>query len=93
MNVKVIADWAAVRLKKQKDIDKNNVKENDLRINHDYQIGDKVLITNNDIDRKLNRPTKGPFHIIQVYTNGTTHVKNGAGTEQIIIRCCTPYTD
>ncbi len=54
LNVKFIADWESIRLRKQKDTDKKNARENGLTINHDYQIGDKVLITNNDIDRKLN---------------------------------------
>ena len=93
LNAKFIADWEAIRLRKQKDSDKNNARENGLRIPHDYQIGDKVLITNNDIDRKLNYPTKGPFPIVQVYTNGTVRVKNGAVTERINIRRCVPYTD
>ena len=93
LNVKFIADWEAIKLRKQKDSDKNNARENGLRIPHDYQIGDKVLITNNDIARKLNCPTKGPFPIVQVYANGTVRVKNGAVTERVNIRRCTPYTD
>lgn len=41
------------RVRKQEDISRDNAKENSLRINHDYQTGDKVLITNNDIDKKI----------------------------------------
>ena len=93
LNVKFIADWEAIRLRKQRDIDRNNVQENSLRINHDYKIGDKVLITNNDIHRKLNCPTKGPYPIVQTYTNGTVRVQYGAVTERINICRCTPYTD
>ena len=48
----------------------------ELRIHHDYQVGDKELITSNDIHRKLNCPTKGPYPIVQVYSNGTVHVQN-----------------
>ena len=66
---------------KKRDIDRNECKrENGLRINHDYQVGDKVLITINGIDRKLNCPTKCPFPIVQTYTNSTVCVQNGAGT-------------
>ena len=72
-------------------MDKNNSKENSLRIHHDYQGGDKVLITSNDIHRKLNFPTKGPYPIVQVYSNGTVRVQNGAVIKRI--RCCSPYTD
>ena len=43
------------------DVDENNSKENSLRVPHDYQVGDKVLVTDKDIHRKLNCPTKGPY--------------------------------
>ena len=58
LDMKFIADWEAIRLRKQRDVDKNNSKENSLRVPHDYQIGDKVLVTDKDIHRKLNCPTK-----------------------------------
>ena len=93
LNIKFIADWEAIRLRKQKQVNKDTEKENSLRVDHDYAVGDNVLITNKDIDRKLNCPTKGPYEIIQVYTNGTVHVKKGVVTERINIRRCTPYTD
>ena len=93
LNLKFVADWEAIRLRKQRDVDKNNSRENSLRIHHDYQVGDKVLISDNDIHRKLNCPTKGPYSIVQVYTNGTVRVQNGAVTERINIRRCIPYTD
>ena len=58
LDMKFLADWEAIRLRKQKDVDKNNSKENSLRVPHDYQVGDKVLVTDKDIHRKLNCPTK-----------------------------------
>ena len=82
-----------IKLRKQRDVDKNNSRENSLRIHHDYQIGDKVLITSNDIHRKLKCPTKGPYPIVQVYSNGTVRVQNGAMTKHINIRRCSPYID
>ena len=93
LNVKFIADWEMIRLRKQEDVDKNNARENSLRVDHDYHIGDKVLVTDRDIHRKLNCPTKGPYNIIQIYTNGTVRVQRGAVTERINIRRCTPYTE
>ena len=93
LNLKFVADWEAIKLRKQRDVDKNNSRENSLRIHHDYQVGDKVLITSNDIHRKLSCPTKGPYPIVQVYSNGTVRVQNGAVTERINIRRCNPYTD
>ena len=93
LNLKFVADWEAIKLRKQKDVDKNNSRENSLRIHHDYQVGDKVLITSNDIHRKLNCPTKGPYPIAQVYLNGTVCGENGIITKHINIRHCSPYTD
>ena len=75
-----------------KDVDKNNIRENSSRIHHDYQVGDKVLITSNSIHRKLNCLTKGSYSIVQVYSNGTVRVQNGAITEHINIGHCSPYT-
>ena len=60
----IVADWEAIRLRKQKDVDQNNSRENSLRIYHDYQVGDKVLISDNDIHMKLNCPTKGTYSIV-----------------------------
>ena len=93
LNVKFIADWEMIRLRKQEDVDKNNARENSLRVDHDYHIGDKVLVTDRDIHRKLNCPTKGPYNIIQIYTNGMVRVQRGAVTQRINIRRCTPYTE
>ena len=49
LNLKFVNDSRATRLRKQKDVDKNKKEGNSLRINHDYQVGDEVLITSNDI--------------------------------------------
>ena len=65
LNLKFVANCEAIRLRKQKDVDKNNSKENSLRIHHDYQVDDKI-ITSNDIHRKLNYLTKDPYPIVQV---------------------------
>ena len=93
LNLKFVADWEVIKIRKQRDEDKNISRENSLRIHHDYQVGDNVLITSNDIHRKLNCPTKGPHPIVQVYSNGTVRVQNGAVTERINIRRCSPFTD
>ena len=71
LNLKFVVDWEAIRLKKEKDRDKMNSRENSSRIHQDYQVDDKVLIISNDIYRKFNCPTKGPYPTVQVYSNGT----------------------
>ena len=59
----------------------------EVRISHDCQVDDKVCITYNDIHRKLNGPTKGPYPMFWLYLNGTVRVQNGAVIEHINIRC------
>ena len=92
-NLQFVADWEANRLRKQKDVDQSNSKENSLRIYHNYQVGDKVLSTNNDNHRKLKCPIKDTYPILQVYSNGTVYGQNGAVAEYINIRYCNPYKD
>ena len=90
-----IADWEATMLRKyrkQKDLDKSNTRENNLRINNDYQVSVNVLIIDKDIYRKLKYPIEGPYVIIEFYTNSTLCIQNGIVTECIIIRRCSFYT-
>ena len=65
------ADWARIELRKQESINQSNVQENSKRIDHDYQVGDEVLLEKQGIIRKMTQPRTGPFEIIKVHTNGT----------------------
>ena len=47
-----MADWETIRRRKQRDVDRNNDKENSLGVDHDYQVRDKALVTDNGIHRK-----------------------------------------
>ena len=87
-----VAEWEYIRTRKQEAIDKSNLRENKKCVDWDYKIGDFVLISDsNEIKRKLDCPTRGPYKIIEVYSNGTVRIENGATTERINIRRCTPY--
>ena len=57
------------------------------------QVGDKVFIVKNEIFRKLNCATRCPYHVSQIYSNGTVHVQNDTVTKYINIWHCSPYTD
>jgi hypothetical protein len=85
------ADWARIKLRKQETIDKSNAQENAKRIDHDYQVGDKVLLERPGIIRKMSQPRQGPYEIIKVHTNGTVRIRRGHVTEQVNIRRLTPY--
>ena len=61
---------------------------------NDYQKGDKVLVTDNDIHRKLNCLARWPYNIIQnLFTNGTVRVQKRVVTERLNIIHCVPYTE
>ena len=45
--IKYTADWELLRQWKQAQINKDNILENSKRVDHDYKVGDKVMIANN----------------------------------------------
>ena len=90
---KVKVDWEAIKSRKRKLAAYNNTKENRSRYNHEYRVGDKILIVskNTVVTRKLLTRTEGPFEITKVFPNGTVRIKRGAYYEIINIRRIKPY--
>ena len=92
LNCEHIADWEAIKQRKQKLINKNNENENKKRIPHKYAIGDKILIRNRQA-RKMELPYKGPYEITYVFTNGTVRVRLGTIEDRVNIRHIVPYEE
>jgi hypothetical protein len=44
--IKFMADWGAIEQQRQKEMGRNNRREKASRINHDYKVGDKILLKN-----------------------------------------------
>ena len=44
LNIKHVADWEHIRQRKQLQINHNNKQENMRRNNHQYKVGDKILV-------------------------------------------------
>ena len=44
LNIKRVADWEHIRKRKQLRINHNNMRENMRRNNHQYKVGDKILV-------------------------------------------------
>jgi hypothetical protein len=42
--IKFMADWWAIEQQRQKEMGRNNRRENASRISHDYKLGDKLLL-------------------------------------------------
>ena len=94
-NIKHTANWQELAVKKQAIINKNNQKENAKRVEHEYQVGDKVLIKNKLRKHKFDPEWLGPVEIIRLYTaeNGTIRYRDGIKTDVINIRNIYPYEE
>ena len=58
-------------------INRDNTCKNKHRVDYDYKVGDKFMLTN-PTTNKYEKPYKGPFLITQCFTNGTVNLQYGA---------------
>ena len=93
MQLAVSTDWKLLRRRKRHFTKLANKRENLKRLNHHYQINDKVLIRLDKLEAggKLARPTEGPYKVTEVHSNGTLTIQRGDYTERINIRRLRPY--
>ena len=88
-----LTDIIALQNTHQQLVDSHLLKENSLRIKHDYKIGDQVLKKMVlSLSDKLKPTFTEPYLILQVHTIGTItiHLHDNL-TERINIRCIKPY--
>jgi lipopolysaccharide biosynthesis regulator YciM len=79
-----LADWVAIEKQRQKEMARNNRRENASRIRHDYKVGDKVLRKKPGKNiRKLESPRTGPHTVTAIYTNGTLSIQKGEVNERV----------
>jgi hypothetical protein len=88
-------NWDRIHNECQKTLAASNAKEEKSRITKQYLPGDQVLIIlDSDECRsqpKMNKPTKGPYIITRVHTNGTVEIDCGIFTETIDMRRLKPF--
>ena len=87
-----VADWRYIRQHNQTQINKDVIRENTTRIDHDYKVEDKVITTNRSA-YKYKTLFKGLYEIVQMCTNGAITLRTGAATMIINIRNINPYKD
>ena len=92
-NMKVAIDWDLMQKNKEQQIIRDNIRENLKRIDYDYKVGDKVMVLQSGVVRKLDRRKKGPFRITQVFTNGNVMIQRGITQERINIRRIEPVLE
>jgi hypothetical protein len=91
--IPLIADFELIRQRRQAVVDDNKRRQNLRRIFHDYNVGDEVLIINQDPNRpKLAPVSHGPYVVQQVHVNGTLMILHAPNVyERINIRRLRPY--
>jgi hypothetical protein len=87
-----MAYWGAIEQQRQKEMGRNNRRENASRISHDYKVGDKVLLKKPGKHLiKLEAPRTGPHTVTAIYTNGKLPIQKGNINERVNIRRLFPY--
>ena len=86
------ANWTKIAERKRRQVQIDNARENEGRIDHEYKEGDKVYLMK-DLKNlaKMKRPTLGPFKIMQVRNNGTVIINHGSYCEMVNIRRLRPF--
>jgi transposase InsO family protein len=72
--LKFTADWELIQTRRQKEMLRNNARENSKRIPHTYSVGDQVCKRRTGILPKLRRKRDGPYEVTAVYNNGTVRI-------------------
>ena len=92
LNIKHVADWEHIRQRKQLRINHNNMRENMRRNNHQYRVGDKILV-NRKKNSKHELESMGPFPIMQINDNGTVCFQKGIINDATNICIIKPFSD
>jgi hypothetical protein len=93
-NIPFIADWDKIGDYRQRQTDLSTACKNSKRVDYDYEIGDKVLLTQEGILHKAKSPySKEPWTITTVHTNGTIRIQRGTQSERLNIQRVTPFVD
>ena len=74
INVPLVTDIVAITNRRQQMIDKNLIRLNKKRVNHNYAVGERVVMVEYD-PTKLQARTHGPYRIVRVFTNGTVRLQ------------------
>ena len=92
LNIKNVADWEHIQQRKKLQINHNNMWENMRRNNHQYKVGDKILV-----ERKKNYKHElefmVPFPITQINYNGTVRFQKVIINYATNIRRIRPFFD
>jgi hypothetical protein len=84
--IKFMADWGSIEQQRQKEMGRNNRRENGSRIS------DMILLKKpRKHPRELEAPRTGPYTATSIYTNGTLYIQRGKVNDTVNIRRLFPY--
>ena len=66
-----IIDWRVITTAKQRQVDIDNVQENNRQVTHDYTIDDKVYVKITGIYCKLDYKKQEPYRTAEAFTKIT----------------------
>ena len=92
LNIKHVADWEHIQQRKQLRINHNNRREDMRQNNHQYKVGEKILVKRKK-NSKHELEFMGPFPITQINDNGTVHFQKGIINEATNICIIKPLFD
>ena len=69
--LKHVIYWHVINHRKQKQVDQDNLEENNRRMLYDYAIVDQVFVKIKGIIQKRDTPKKIPHTITDIFTSGT----------------------
>ena len=87
--IKHRVDWDLIYQKKQTQINRNNACNNKHRVDYDYKVGDKFMLTDHTT-YTYETPYKGTFLITQCFTNDTVMLQYGTTEIRHNIRLIKP---
>ena len=94
LNKPFTPDWDKIREKKQKLINENNKKENEKRIEYQYNVGDKIMLKTEDKTKYGRDQYEGPYVILRINNdNGTVRFKKNSILDTVNIRNIHPYKE
>jgi hypothetical protein len=93
-DIPFIADWQKIGEHRQQLTDLNTAHENKGRIDYDYRVGQKVLLSKEGILRNADsRWHKKPWLLMSVHTNGTIMVQCGNKIDGMNIQRVKPFEE
>ena len=92
LNIKHVAYWEHIRQHKQLRINHNNKRENTWQNNHQYRVGDKILVKRMK-NYKHELEFMVPFPITQINDNGTVRFQKGIINDATNIHRIKPFFD